>query len=256
MVDALPPLTPITRVSMTAQVAHALLEYVKDNDLGPGSKLPPERRLASDLAVARSALREALAALDLLGVVVSRHGSGTYLTNEPSELLPQAIEWGLMLGRQRTLDLAEARSHIEVDVAGLAAQRASSGEITELDSILSKMKSAHSNPDLLLEADVEFHLYVAEMAKSSVLGDMLGSIQSLLRVWIRRGLSADSDSAATSTVDEHQAIFDAVAARDQDGARAAMQQHMTSAYRRLVASLHNHDASETETGPAAGRQVD
>jgi DNA-binding FadR family transcriptional regulator len=231
------PLKPIERISTTSQVAHRLLDYVKSSDLGPGSKLPPERQLATELAVARSALREALAALDLLGVVESRQGSGTYISDEPSELLPEAIEWGLMLGRQRTLDLAEARRHIEVDVAQLAAQRGSHEEIAALGDILSRMETARSDPDQVLEADVEFHLAIATMAKSSVLADILTSVRSLLRVWIRRGLTMESDPAA-DTLEEHRAVYTAIASRDEAAAREAMTRHMTSAYRRLVMSLH------------------
>jgi GntR family transcriptional regulator, transcriptional repressor for pyruvate dehydrogenase complex len=227
----------MNRSSMASQVAHLLLDYVKDNNLGPGDRLPPERILATELQVARSALREALAALDLLGVVVSRQGSGTYLNDQPSELLPEAIEWGLMLGQQRTLDIAEARRMVEIDIAQLAAQRGTHEEIAELEQILGEMEATRGEPDLLIEADVRFHAAIAAMSKSTVLADILNSVRSLLRVWIRRGLTVES-SLAEDTIAEHQAIFTAIASRDEHAARDAMSKHMTSAYRRLVLSLH------------------
>ncbi len=231
-------LEPIVRASTATEVAHRLLEYVRSAKLGPGSKLPPERQLASELGVPRSALREALAALDLLGITISRQGSGNYLNDEPSELLPQTIEWGLMLGRQRTLDLAEARRHIEADVAGLAAERGTPEEIATLYKLLERMDAVRGDPDQLVEADVEFHMHIANMAKNSVLSDILRSVRSLLRVWIRRGLASQPDSA-TQTLQEHRAVCEAIAAGNGPAATHAMANHMTSAYQRLNLSLEH-----------------
>lgn len=234
--EELRPIVPIERLSATTEVARRLLDYIRTNDLGPGSKLPSERLLVDQLKVTRSTLREAMAALDLLGVIVSRQGSGNYLAETPSELLPQAIEWGLMLGRRRTLDLAEARQHIEVTVASLAAQRGSPGQLTVLTDLFSDMKSARANPDDLMEADVEFHLQIAHMAENSVLADILNSVRSLLRVWIRRGLTADKNTGE-NTIREHKKILDAIVSRDETRAAQAMSDHMHSAYLRLEASF-------------------
>lgn len=232
------PIAPIERVSSTTEVARRLLDYIRDNNLGAGHKLPSERILTEQLRVTRSTLREALAALDLLGVIVSRQGSGNFLTDTPSELLPQAIEWGLMLGRQRTLDIAEARQHIEVAVTTLAARRSTPEQLAVLSSKLAAMEAAQTSTDQLMEADIEFHLQIARMAENSVLADILHSVRALLRVWIRRGLSADEETGA-NTVHEHRMILDAIASGDEDLAAKAMAAHMRSAYVRLEASFHD-----------------
>src|SRR5690554_6170656 len=78
-------------------VAKRLLEIFTRGDIEPGTRLPPERQLSASLGVGRSAVREALAALELLGIVDVRPGSGTYLRGSASELLPQTLSWGLML---------------------------------------------------------------------------------------------------------------------------------------------------------------
>lgn len=229
-------MSPIPRVSTTSEVARRLLQYVREAELGAGSRLPSERQIAGDLGVARSAVREALAALDLLGVIVSRQGSGNYLSDTPSELLPQAIEWGLMLGKQRTLDLAEARRHLEVTTARLAAERISPDGAKELETALHRMISARDEPNELTEADINFHMVIASLARNSVLSDILHNIQSLLRVWIGRGLTRDA-LHADATIAEHRAVCNAIVAGDVEEAGAAMAKHMQAASERLAGSL-------------------
>ena len=89
----------------------------------PGDRLPSERELSRTFGVGRSAVRDALKPLTLLGIIDVRQGDGTYLRATESELLPKAVEWGLLLGQPGALDLVEARRHIEVALATLAAQR-------------------------------------------------------------------------------------------------------------------------------------
>ena len=102
--------------------------------------MPSERQLAQAFGVGRSAMREALKSLTLLGLVEVRHGDGTYLKKADSALLPQVIEWGLLLGEQRTLDLVEARQKIEADIAGLAAARRDEADVAELRRLLERME--------------------------------------------------------------------------------------------------------------------
>src|SRR6187200_3533366 len=114
---------PIKREPLATQVARRLVEFILAGEIEPGGRMPSERQLAEAFGVGRSAVREAIAALTLIGLIEVRHGDGTYLKRPDSPLLPQVVEWGLLLGEQRTIDLVEARKMIEVDIAGLAAQR-------------------------------------------------------------------------------------------------------------------------------------
>lgn len=226
----------ITRSSVTTDVAHRLIDYVRSGKISPGERLPSERQLAADLGVGRSAIREALAALDLLGVIATRQGSGSYFNAGTSQMLPRTIEWALMLGDRHTLDLMEARSTIEVAIAGFAAERATDDMIEELGETMAAMEAASADPDRMTDADLEFHLQLATIAGNSVLSELLRSIQALLRAWISRGLTAD-DKRAQHTLDEHRAILEAIRGRDADAARARMQEHMSSAASRLKKSV-------------------
>src|SRR5262249_32776093 len=147
--------------------------------------LPSERSLAEQLGVGRSVVREALKSLGLLGLIEVRQGDGTYVRQLESELLPKAIEWGLLLSESLTLDLVEARQHLEVITAQLAAARRDESDLAALKAALDGMRG-EENIEAFVGYDIAFHLGVAEAARNSVLLGMLRNVQSLLRVWITR----------------------------------------------------------------------
>jgi len=240
----------IQRSSVTTEVARRLLDYVRSGRVSPGERLPSERQLAADLGVGRSAVREALAALDMLGVVATRQGSGSFFSADASSMLPQTIEWGLMLGDRHTVDLVEARSQIEIVLAGLAAERAETADIEELTRLVAEMESSIGDDAQLVDADLRFHLHLATTAGNSVLAEVLRGIQALLRVWIARGLTVDDDQAH-NTVDEHRAILAGVAAKDRDAARAGMSEHMESAAGRLYKALAAHQPNGDDATAAS-----
>ena len=218
--------------SAVSEVAKRLLGYFTSGDVEPGTRLPPERQLAVSLGVGRSTVREALAALDLLGVVNIRPGSGTYLRGSASELLPQTLSWGLMLGEQRTRELIELRHGLEVETARLAAERATDEDVARLDVCLAAMRDNLDDLASFVEADRRFHLEIGEAAGNLVLRDLLQNVRSLLRVWAERVLR--DEALARLTYDEHAAVFRAIRDRDQAGAGEAMAAHMDSAAARLL----------------------
>ncbi|MCA9876631.1 MAG: FadR family transcriptional regulator [Thermomicrobiales bacterium] len=248
-----PQVDPIRRETMSAEIARRLVDHLLSGNIAPGSRLPSERQLAEAFGVGRSAVREALAALSLIGLIEIRHGDGTYLKRADSPLLPQVVEWGLLLGEQHTADLIEARQRIEVVVAGLAAERRSESDLAVLEVCLARMgEQAAPGGDsaAFVDADVEFHLALAEAAGNSALRDVLASIQSLLRTWISRVLAEGYEQ---SSYEEHVPIVTAVRAQDPEAAATAMDAHMRSAASRLQATLdrstrgaHVHSESEGE----------
>jgi len=224
--------------SPVVEIARQLLAQLLSGQIAPGTRLPSERQLAESLDVGRSTVREALKALDVLGIIDSRLGDGTYLKQSTSDLLPKAIEWGLMLGQPQAHDLVEARRHLEVVIAELAAGRADESGVADLAGHLERMRTAASNTEFV-EADVAFHLALATMAENSVLNDILVSIRSLLRVWIRRAIHQAGETG--TTIAEHTAVLEAVRARSPEQARRAMQAHMEGASARLHRSLRDDE---------------
>jgi len=227
-------LTPLTSEKSVSTVATSLLDLFTSGSISPGTRLPPERELAKVLAVGRSAVREALAALEILGVVDVRPGSGTYLRGSTSELLPQSLRWGILIGERSTEELIEVRGALEIYAARLAAERMSEMSVSRLAEHLAAMESSLHNMGAFVEADLRFHLELAEATANAVLLDTLQIIRSLLRVWADRAVQ-DSEQAEVA-LREHARVYDAIRARDGDAAASAMAGHMTTAARRLKAA--------------------
>ncbi|MGU3498017.1 FadR/GntR family transcriptional regulator [Mycobacterium sp. C31M] len=222
----------------SSEVARALLDAVFSGQITPGTRMPSERQLAESFGVGRFVVREALKSLGLLGLLEVRQGDGTYVRAPDSSLLPRVVEWGLLVGEQRTSDLVETRQHLEPVTARLAAERRSDSDLVIIRSHLDGMRDAADN-DVFVDADVAFHLSIAEATGNSVLSNMLSSIASLLNVWIRSVVEA-AESREPSYL-EHVPIFDAIAARDAVGATEAMRSHMDGASCRLNAAIAAHN---------------
>ena len=216
-------------------VAKRLLEIFTSGAIEPGTRLPPERQLVTTLGVGRSAIRGALAALEILGIVDVRPGSGTYLRGSVSELLPQTLSWGLMLGEANTVELVEVRGALEIYAARLAATRISDEALDGLGRRVEEMRANVDNLKAFVEADLQFHLELAQAINNKVLLDLLQSIRSLLRVWVDRAVQ-DREQAELA-IEEHAAVHAAIATRDPDAAASAMAVHMGTAGKRLAGSL-------------------
>lgn len=228
------------REPLSSEVARALLDAVFSGQITPGARMPSERQLAESFGVGRFVVREALKSLGLLGLLEVRQGDGTYVRSPDSSLLPRVVEWGLLVGEQRTSDLVETRQHLEPVTARLAAERRTDAELGEIRSHLHGMRDAGDN-DLFVDADVAFHLSIARATKNSVLSNMLSSISSLLNVWIRNVVNA-APSLEPSYL-EHIPIYDAIEAQNPEAAGEAMRLHMDGAACRLNAAIAAHTAS-------------
>jgi GntR family transcriptional repressor for pyruvate dehydrogenase complex len=229
------PIEIARRETTTTEVARKLLDYLLAGRFDPGHRLPSERRLAQDLGIGRSVVREALKSLTLLGIVEVRQGDGTFLRSTESDLLPHAIEWGLMLGTRRTHDLVEARRYLEGILAGLAAERRNDAVLADLRRELDVMRGPDADSRVFVAADIAFHLRIAEAAGNETLLQVMMSIRTLLQVWISRTVQDNADLTAIAA--EHTPIFEAIAASDSMAARTAMEDHLRRAYARLEGTL-------------------
>ncbi|MBP2436654.1 FadR/GntR family transcriptional regulator [Microbacterium amylolyticum] len=225
--------------SPVSEVARRLLDHFTTGDVAPGTRLPSERQLAASLAVGRSAVREALAALELLGIVDVRPGSGTYLRGAASELLPQTLRWGLLIGEKNTEELLELRSGLEIYVARLAATRASDALRVRLTTHLERMRTAGDDLAAFAKADFDFHRDLTGAAGNATLHDLLHVVRSLLQVYADRAVH--SREAADIALAEHDAIAAAIEARDADRAASAMAVHMVTANARLASLVDQVD---------------
>lgn len=234
-----PPALP-RREAPSEQITRHLLGFLLSGDLAPGQKIPSERSLAESLQVGRGALREAIKSLSLLGLLDVRQGDGTYLTGSASDLLPRVIDWGLLIGERTVSDLVEARTIVEISVAGLAAERADAEAVERLTKRYEAMRAA-TDVAAYTEADVAFHLEIASVSQNEVLANLIASLQSLLGVWAKRVLTHAGETETSLAM--HEPILEAIMQGDAEAARTAMEAHMVRANRRLSEALEQAEAT-------------
>lgn len=239
--NASQPETPLEALRMpprqppVAEITRRLLDFLFSGAVEPGQKIPPERQLAEALAVGRSSVREAIKSLSLLGLLEVRQGDGTYLSRSGSDLLPQVIEWGLLLGERRVFDLLEARAEIEVMVAGIAADRADAEAVERLGEKLEDLRAAGDDVAAYVDADVALHVEIANATRNQIFISLVSSVRSLLGVWAKRVLEHAGETKSSFAM--HKPIVDAISNKDSEAARTAMRAHMDRADRRLRRAL-------------------
>jgi GntR family transcriptional repressor for pyruvate dehydrogenase complex len=242
MTSPLPAFEIDIRESLESELARKLIDYFASSKLRAGDRIPSERQMSEALGVGRAALRSSLKSLSLLGVVEQKPGSGTYLRNAASDLLPRVVEWGILLGEHRMDEVLEAREHIEILLAGLAASRRTDADIARLRQLIEEMRRSGGDADQYVSLDIAFHLAIADAARNELIAGILRNLQSLLHAWASRVIHAAGETETSLAV--HIPILEAIEAGDADGAQAAMTAHMQRATRRLRAAV------EAERGSA------
>ena len=149
----------------TEQVVGFVRNLIDRGRLRPGDRLPAERDLAVQIGVSRPSVRAGLHALAAMGVVQSRHGSGTYIPDGPPSLGSEPLSFLAALHGFTREEMYEARRILEIGAAGLAAERATSEHLATLSEEVAGLFANRDNPHLFLVHDINFHRYVAEAAK-------------------------------------------------------------------------------------------
>jgi GntR family transcriptional repressor for pyruvate dehydrogenase complex len=213
----------IERTSVIAEVMNRIRRLITSGELAPGERLPSERELRERLGVGRSTIREALRALEALGLIDIRQGQGAYVrvaVDPESTPTGQSIENWAQLDR-----VVEARLPIETYAAALAALRRTDDRLAELSKKLDEFEYAMIRNDLskAVLADFEFHNLIADAA-SPVLVSCLDSIGVLLINSRRTSLSRSE--RLPHVLEKHRLIYDAIAAQDPVKASQSMSEHL------------------------------
>jgi GntR family transcriptional regulator, transcriptional repressor for pyruvate dehydrogenase complex len=215
------------------QVADQIRTSIQSKGLKKGTRLPSERDLAQELGVSRPSLREALIALEIEGTVEIRSGSGIYLATET----PRLPDMPTTLGESPS-ELMQARSMVEGGAVLLATGRMTEEALAELRQVLADMTEAVSAGRDPLEQDKAFHLLIARQTGNSVIENIVAGLFEERHNPIAKRLQ---DRFGTSkswslALEEHQAILDALAARDPLLAQAEMCRHLEASRRRWLDS--------------------
>ena len=208
---------------LSDKVADLLLETIVVHRLEPGERLPSERELGEQFGVSRTVIREAVRALAAKGVIDVRTGSGLRVSAVHPSTVSESMS--LFLRASSTLDyprVHEVRAMLEVEVAGLAALRATDEDIAEMREICARME-AEEDVEAASLHDVEFHRAIARGTHNELHLLLLDSIGDALLEIRRENLAGGS---GPDTIASHRVILARIAAHDPDGARDAMRAHL------------------------------
>lgn len=210
-------------------IIRQIRELIKNGRLQPGDKLPSEAALQKKFEVKRGVVRDALKKLEFYGILKTKPQSGTIIAN----LGPQALE-GLLtnilkLEKNDYESLHDTRMVLEGHAAALAATRADEAMINELEELKKAYENKTKSGDRALNADIFFHLKIAEAADSSVLNSLITMISpDILSMFYK--LNRTSEKRLLDTIEEHSRIFQAIKERDPSKAEQAMRDHITQGY--------------------------
>jgi GntR family transcriptional regulator, transcriptional repressor for pyruvate dehydrogenase complex len=207
------------------QIVKQIEESIRKGALKPGDQLPAERELAQQFAVSRTAVREAMKALREKGLVEPYSGRGTFVTNGASPSFRQTLDLMLKTGQlDRSAHLAEVREILEPEIAARAATRAQEQHLASMREAITVMDQSLRDPDAYIEADLDFHLSLAEAADNPLILSLIDSIVGLLRAQRLRIFYVDGGPERGQF--HHKRILEAVAQRDPEASRGAMRAHL------------------------------
>jgi GntR family transcriptional repressor for pyruvate dehydrogenase complex len=221
----------------TDQVVAFVRDLIVRGRLRPGDRLPAERELATRIGVSRPSVRAGLHALAAMGVVRSRHGSGTYIPDGPPALGSEPLSFLAALHGFTREEMYEARTILEVEAAALAAERATPEHLATLADEVAGLFESRDNPQLFLLHDINFHRGVADAAKNPIVGTLVGMVSALYYERRRATAERASDSDLRDAAEAHRRIYQAIRARDAMAARRAMSDHLLQASRYQAAEL-------------------
>ena len=252
---------PATARRRPRKLALALVDglgdRIRDGRLRPGDRLPTESTVMQEFGVSRTVVREAISRLQASGLVRTRHGVGSFV----EDLGPAAGDAaGFRIGPAQVatlrdvVALLELRIGVETEAAGLAAQRRSAQHLADLRQALDAMHAAIEAGESAVAADFQFHLEISRATQNPHFSQLMAALG--MSVIPRARLEAAdtlADAPANTPANtpaappavaaerlaylrrvqvEHESIFDAIAAQDADGARAAMRTHLANSRER------------------------
>lgn len=231
------------------RVAAALMEELHSGKYTIGDKMPAERDLAVRMKVSRPVVREAILALEVLGLIEVRLGAGTFVVRLPGETDEPRFSVS-------PFELLEARLVFEGEAAALAAVQITDEEIARLEKLVDAIRL--QNEELIAEenADMAFHMTIARAARNAAVEKVVEDL------WLQRWNSAECEllleQARTAKVlpmvEEHMAIVEALRSRDPKAARAAMRAHLEAVIKHLLFAVEEQALAEARKSVASTRQ--
>ena len=241
---------PIRRSRLYQDIVSQIESLLDRGELHPGDQLPPERGLAEQFQVSRASVREALRSLELLGVVETHAGGGTFVRRTVPEDLARPLS--NLITRGHTIsDVIEVRGLIEPAIAAAAAKRITAAELAELRTILEDQGRKVAAGEPYAEEDTRFHELIGQAARNELLTTMLGVIWDVLRSSREQWLQ--TNQRAHASIDAHRRILTALETHDADAARLSAAEHIHAVGEGILTLIaEKQDATQTTNTVGTG----
>lgn len=219
-------LTAIKRVSPTQQVREQLLAAIENGEFAPGALLPSERELCETFGVSRVSVREALAGLEAMNLIVVQHGRGAAVREGVNEQYAAPFAKYLQVHRDELVELTKVRGALDELAAEEVARGAGEKELDAIENAGRAFDEAAERGDLAAaaERDLAFHLTIADSVEGALLPRLLHELNDVLAE--SRAATFSQAGQLHQSVREHRAIINALVKRDPAAARKAVHKHM------------------------------
>lgn len=213
------------------QILYSLEKYIIEGSIQSGTEMPSEKELAKQLGVSRFILREALRVAQFQGLIEISRGSRTKVAEV--SIKPAIDVLNILLRRSANvlLDLTEARQGLECSIVELAALRADSSLIEQMQNTISEIEKNKSDLDLCIQKDIEFHDLIVKASKNVVFEIMMAPLTELLRHSRRETMRT---FGTESSMEDHRAILEAIFERDPEKAKEKMHEHLQKTRKQLL----------------------
>jgi len=233
--------------TLAHDLVDSLGDRIRDGRLAPGVKLPTEAAFMAEFRVSRTVVREAISKLQAAGLVETRHGIGTFVVG-PGDGSTFRIGREQLATLRDVIAMLELRIGVEVEAAGLAANRRTSEDLMSMREALDTFSAALEAGLDAVSADFQFHLQIMRATHNRHYTNLMMSLGTRMIPRARLDPATAADEARLSYLRrvnaEHESIYDAIANRDAEAARAAVRTHLANSRerRRRAASLEHEDA--------------
>lgn len=224
-------LEPLNKTRLYEDIVKQIIDSIKNGELKPGDKLPTERELALQLNVSRTAIREALRSLEIMGVIYSKVGSGTFIKEMSLDILLDLFANILKKNDRLIIELIEVRMLLEVEIAKLAARRINESKIKAIEKALELEEEEIKKGELGIKGDNAFHNELANAADNLAMTSILNLCGELLSTTREAALKALGDPRIG--LEHHRSILEAVKDGNEKEAERLMKEHLEIAYNNL-----------------------
>ena len=232
----LPSAPPKKHRNLAQGVVAYISDSIRDGTLVPGDKLPTESEIMRILGVSRTVVREAISHLQAAGLVETRHGIGTFVL-EPPAAHTLGIDPNTVVTMRDVLAILELRISLETEAAGLAASRRSEPQLQQLRGALDTFQAMARTGGETVPSDMQFHLLIAQSSRQPLFPrhPEPPRHQHHPRSRLNSAQLAQDDPAVymERVINEHEDIYNAIARKDPESARAAMRTHLSNSRERL-----------------------